>query len=263
VPKFDPNTPSIARVYDYVLGGKDNFPADRELGDRLLTLVPVYAELAAENRQFLADAVTWAAGQGIGQFIDLGCGLPTAPNTHESARAVIGDARVAYVDNDPVVVNHLNALVAKGDPGVSVVDGDVRDAATVIDGVGAHLDLSAPACLLMGALLHFFPADGARDLVARYAAALAPGSCLVLSVGHADSEAAEESVKTYSSGVAEVHNHGDSDVASFFGALEVVPPGVVEARLWRPGWEVPSLSPRASRVIVGVARKLPDAGGLG
>jgi SAM-dependent methyltransferase len=254
VPKFDPTIPSIARVYDYVLGGKDNFPADRELGDRMLALVPQYAELAVENRQFLSRAVTWVAGQGIGQFIDLGCGLPTTPNTHESALAVIGDAQVAYVDNDQVVISHLNALAAKGNPGVSVTNSDVRDAEAVIDRVGAHLDLSSPACLVMGALLHFFSADDARNLVARYTAVLAPGSCLVLSMIHADGEGAAESFKAYSSGVTQVHNHSEAEVASFFGAMQPVPPGVVEARLWRPGWEVPSLPPKPNRMLVGVAR---------
>ena len=182
MPEFDPTTPSIARVYDYVLGGKDNFAADRELADQLLGLVPLIAELAAENRQFLARGVTWAAHQGISQFIDLGSGLPTAPNTHESAQAVVGDARVVYVDNDPVVVAHLRALLAQGNPGVSVVDGDVRDVPAILDGVCTSLDLSAPACLVVGYLLHFFTAGAARDLVTRYAAALAPGSYVVLSV---------------------------------------------------------------------------------
>jgi SAM-dependent methyltransferase len=260
VPKFDPNAPSIARVYDYVLGGKDNFPADRELGDRLLRLVPLYAELAIENRQFLARAVTWVADQGIGQFLDLGCGMPTVPNTHESVQEATADARVAYVDNDPVVVNHLTALVAKGNPGVSVVNGDVGDAAAITEAAGAYLDLSAPACVVMGALLHFFAAGDAADLVKAYAAALAPGSYLVVSVLHADSDAADESLKTYSSGVAQVHNHDESNVAAFLSGLDVVPPGLVEARLWRPGWELPRLPLRASKMIVGVARKAASAG---
>jgi O-methyltransferase involved in polyketide biosynthesis len=255
VAEFDPNTPSIARVYDCVLGGKDNFAADRELADRLLALVPLIAELAVENRQFLARAVTWAANQGIGQFIDLGCGLPTAPNTHESAQAIISDARVAYVDNDPVVVNHLRALLAKGNPGVSVVDGDVRDVAAVFDGVRAGIDPSAPACLVVGYLLHFFTAEAARDLVARYAAPLAPGSCLVLSVLHADSEAADEGLGTYSSKAAPVYSHSVPEIASFFGPLELVPPGLVDARQWHPGWELPNPPSRDSHVIVGVARK--------
>ena len=255
MPAFDPNTPSIARVYDYVLGGKDNYAADRELADRLLARVPLIAELAVENRQFIARAVTWAANQGIGQFIDLGCGMPTAPNTHESAQAIIGDARVAYVDNDPVVVSHLRALLAQGNPSVSVVAGDVRDVAAILDGVHADLSLSAPTCLVVGYLLHFFTPGAARDLMARYTAALAPGSCLVLSVLHANSQAARDSLSTYSSEAAPVYSHPVPEIASFFGPLELVPPGLVDARRWRPDWELPSLPPRENQVIAGVARK--------
>jgi len=257
VAKFDPNTPSIARVYDYVLGGKDNFQADRELARRLLDLIPLIAELALENRQFLARAVTWAADEGISQFIDLGCGLPTEPNTDESARAVIAGARVAYVDNDPIVVNHLRALLANGNPGVSVVHGDVRDAAAVLDGVRANIDLSAPACLIVGYLLHFFTAGDARDMIARYTAALAPGSCLVVSVLQAaESEAGEESLTMYSSKAAPVYSHPLPEIAGFFDGLELVPPGLVQAREWRPGRELPSPPPRDSHhVVVGVARK--------
>jgi O-methyltransferase involved in polyketide biosynthesis len=254
VATFDPNTPSIARVYDYVLGGKDNYAADRELADRLLARVPLIAELAAENRQFIARAVTWAANQGIGQFIDLGCGMPTAPNTHESAQAIIGDARVAYVDNDPVVVSHLRALLAQGNPSVSVVAGDVRDVPAILDGVRADLSLSAPTCLVVGYLLHFFTADAARDLVAGYMAALAPGSCLVLSVLHANSQAAHDSLSTYSSEAAPVYSHPVPEIASFFEPLELVPPGLVDARQWHPDWELPSLPPRENQVIAGVAR---------
>jgi O-methyltransferase involved in polyketide biosynthesis len=254
VPKFDPGAPSIARVYDYVLGGKDNFAADRELGDRLLTLLPQIAEQAMENRQFLARAAAWAASQGIGQFIDLGCGLPTAPNTHESVKAVTGDARVVYVDNDPVVVSHLEALVAKGNPGVSIVAGDVRDVAAILDGVRAGLDLSAPVCLVAGFLLHFFTADAARDLIARYTAALAPGSYLVISVIHPeDTEAADEGLGTYTSKAAPIYSHPLPDIASFFGESELVPPGIVNARQWRPGWEPTNSLRLHNYVVVGVA----------
>ena len=254
--KFDPKIPSIARVYDYWLGGKDNFAADRELADRMLTLVPPIADCVIENRQFLSRAVTWAANDGIGQFIDLGCGMPTAPNTHESAQAIKGAARVVYVDNDPVVVNHLDALLAKGNPGVSVVDGDVRDAAAVIDRVGEVLDLSAPSCLVVGYLLHFFTADAARELMASYAAALAPGSCVVISVFQAaKSAAADEGLSMYASKAAQAYSHPLPDVASFFGPMELVPPGMVDARQWRPGWELPNVPLRDNYVVVAVARK--------
>lgn len=153
--QFDPSVPSIARVYDFFLGGKDNFAADRALAEQQIAFAPLIPVLARENRQFLARAAAWAAHQRITQFIDLGCGMPTAPNTHESARAVAPDAKVAYVDNDPVVLSHLNALVAKGDPGITVVDGDVREQATILAAIASGIDLSAPACLIMGYLLHF------------------------------------------------------------------------------------------------------------
>jgi O-methyltransferase involved in polyketide biosynthesis len=248
VPDFDPTTPSIARVYDYLLDGKDNFAVDREAAERLKAVAPLTVEVTRDNRQFLARAVTWAANQGITQFIDLGCGMPTVPNTHETAQAIAPGARVVYLDNDAVVLSHLRALAAKGNPGVTVLDGDVRE-------VAAGIDPSAPACLLMGFLLHFFEPDAARDLVARYVAALAPGSYVVLSVGRADAEAAKAGFSTYSSGAAQVYNHSVPDFASFFGALELVPPGVVDAREWRPDWEqVVRLRPRDGQAIVGVAR---------
>jgi O-methyltransferase involved in polyketide biosynthesis len=255
VPEFNPNTPSVARVYDYVLGGKDNYAADREVADRLLTIVPLIADMGVENRQFLSRAATWAANQGISQFIDLGCGLPTTPNTHESVQAVTSGTRVAYIDNDPVVIRHLQALFAHGNPGVSVVDADVSDVSTVLDGVRGGLDLSAPACLLIGYLLHFYPAGAARDLVARYAAALAPGSCVVLSVLHYDGDAADEGQRTYSSEVASLYMHTLEEVTGFFGPLELVPPGVVDARQWHQDRELAGLPPRAGFVFSGIARK--------
>jgi len=253
VADFDPRTPSIARVYDYLLNGKDNFAADREVAERLLAVAPLTAEVTRENRQFLARAVAWTARQGIRQFIDLGCGMPTAPNTHQTAQAIAADARVAYVDNDAVVLSHLRALAAKGDPRVSVIDGDVCEAAAILEAVAAGIDLSAPVCLLMGFLLHFFAPGAARDLVARYAAALAPGSYVVLSAGRGDSDAADQGFGAYSAGAALVYNHSVPEFASFFSSLELVPPGVVDAREWRPDWEQPvRLPPRDGQVIVGV-----------
>jgi len=256
VADFDPNTPSIARVYDYIIGGKDNFASDRELAEQLLALNPALPEMGRENRQFLSRAVTWAANQGISQFLDLGCGMPTEPNTDESASAIIADARVVYVDNDPVVITHLRERLAKGKRGVTVVDGDTSDVDAILGEARAGVDLSAPVCLVMGALLHFYPPQAARDLVARYVAALAPGSCLVLSVGRGDGEASDRVMGTYSAGVASSHNHSVGEFTSFFGSLELVPPGVVDARRWRPGWEqaIP-LPPREGyAVVVGVAR---------
>jgi hypothetical protein len=208
VADFDPSAASIARVYDYLLAGKDNFAADRAVAERLLAVAPLTAVVTRENRQFLARAVTWTANREIGQFIDLGCGMPTVPNTHETARAIDPGARVAYVDNDPVVLSHLCARAAKGDPGVTVADRGVREPAAVLDAIAAGIDLSAPACLLMGFLLHLFAPGAARDLMARYAAALAAGSYVVLSVGRADGEEAKKGFGTYSSGPAQAQPLG-------------------------------------------------------
>jgi O-methyltransferase involved in polyketide biosynthesis len=255
VADFDPTTPSIARVYDYLLDGKDNFAADREAAQKLIAVAPLTVQVTRENRQFLARAVTWAANQGISQFVDLGCGMPTVPNTHQTAQATNPDARVAYVDNDPVVLSHLRALAAKGNPGVTVVEGDVRETGTILNSIATGADLAAPACLLMGFLLHFFAPGAARDLVAGYVAALAPGSYVVLSAGRADGEEAKKGFGAYSSGPAQVYNHSVPEFASFFGPLDLVPPGVVDSREWRPDWEQPvHLAPRDGQVIVGVAR---------
>jgi O-methyltransferase involved in polyketide biosynthesis len=255
VADFDPNTPSIARVYDYLLDGKDNFAADRKVAEQLLAIAPLAAQVTRENRQFLARAVTWAANQGISQFVDLGCGLPTSPSTHETVRAITEDARVAYIDNDVVVLTHRRALAPKGEAGVTAVDGDVREPAVILDAVAAGIDLGAPACLVLGFLLHFFAPDDARALVADYVAALAPGSYVVLSAGRGDSDAADKGFGAYSAGATRVHNHSVTEFASFFGDLNLVPPGVVDARAWRPGWEEPvRLAPRDGQVIVGVGR---------
>jgi len=234
---------------------KSNFAADREVAERQITIAPLIPVIVVENRRFLAHAVTWAANQGIRQFIDVGCDMPTSPNTHESARAVIGDARVAYVDNDPVVLSHLEAAAATSGPGLSVVAGDVREVAAIIEGVRSGIDLSAPVCLTMGYLLHFFAPEAAGRLVADYTARLAPGSYLVLSAIHADSEAADEGFGGYSSAVASVYNHSVPDFAGFFGSLDLVPPGVIDARKWQPTEKGPvSLPKRDGCVLAGVAR---------
>ena len=253
---FDPSAPSIARVYDYLLDGKDNFAVDRDVALKLLAVAPIAADVMRENRQFLARATRWAAENGISQFIDLGCGMPTAPNTHQTAQAVTPGAHVAYVDIDAVVLAHLRALAAQGNPDVTVIDGDVREVAAILDAIGPGIDLTRPACLSMGALLHFFPPDDARDLVARYVAALAPGSYVVLSVGRADGDEESRGFGTYSSaGAARVYNHSVAEFTGFFGPLTLMPPGVIDAREWHPDDDQPvPPPPRPGQALVGVAR---------
>jgi len=255
VPDFDPATPSIARLYDYLLGGKDNFAADREAADKLLAVAPDSGEAMRENRQFLARATRWVAAEGITQFVDLGCGMPTEPNTHSTAAAAATDPRVAYVDTDAVVLAHLRALAAQGNEGVTVIDGDVREVKTVLDAVAASIDLSRPACLLMGALLHFFPIDTAGDLVGRYVAALAPGSYLVLSIGHAEGAEADDVFSAYSASGNRAYNHSVADFGDFFRGLTIVEPGIADARLWHADAELAApLAHRTGQYLVGVAR---------
>jgi O-methyltransferase involved in polyketide biosynthesis len=255
VADFNPQVPSIARVYDYIHGGKDNFPADRELAQQLIDVFPPIVVTAQENKKFLERAVTWIAGQGTGQFIDLGCGMPTYPATHEAARAARPGTRVAYVDTDPIVLSHLRGRPTPEQAGLTIVDGDVRDSGQVIGEIAAGIDLTEPACLIMAALLHFFTAEAARDLVARYAAALAPGSYVILTVGLADGPDADRFFERYNKGPNPLYKHSAADFASFFGDLPLVPPGVSDARSWRPGWpEVPVPPERDATMIVGVAR---------
>lgn len=255
MPDFDPTVPSIARVYDYLLDGKDNFAVDRAVAEKLLAVAPTAAEVMRENRQFLARAATWAAENGIRQFIDVGCGMPTTPNTHQSAQAVAADARVAYIDIDAVVLAHLRALAAQGNPGVTVIDGDAREIDVMLAAIGGAIDLAQPVCLVMGAFLHFFKPEAARDLVAGYVAALAPGSYLVLSVGRTDDNETAQGFCTYSSAsAAQAYNHSVADFTSFFGPLTLVPPGVVDARNWHTEGQSAPLPPRAGQTLVGVAR---------
>jgi S-adenosyl methyltransferase len=258
VADFDRNKPSIARVYDYWLGGKDNFAADRDLGDQMMSIAPEIPDMVRENRAMLTTAVSWAAAQGISQFIDLGCGLPTEPSTYATAQATAPDAKVAYVDNDSLVISHLTALLHK-DPAVAVIDRDVDDSGTVIAGVSKLIDLSRPACLVLAALLHFYTPDAARDLVARYVPALAPGSYVVLTAACVrPGPAADRLVAMYSAGPHPVYIHSAEDLASFAGGLEVVPPGVVDARAWRPGGDtVPDPAPRGVWMN-GVMARVPE-----
>jgi O-methyltransferase involved in polyketide biosynthesis len=255
---FDPHTPSIARIYDYLLGGKDHLAVDRAIGEQLVAIYPEARKIVAENRQFLARVVAWAARQGIRQFIDLGCGMPTEPSTHEIAQAACPGARVAYVDTDPVALAHLRAFAEHGNDAVTVTSGDARDVGAVLKAVSASIDVSEPACLLIGCVLHYFPAVEAREVAAGYAAALAPGSYLVLSVGRGDGPLAKAYISTYSDHAAQVYNYRTEEFARFFGSLPLVAPGVVDASQWRPDPaqtpETPAVRARQGQIIVGVAR---------
>ena len=226
---FDPTRPNIARVWDYWLGGKENFAADRELAEKMLAVHPVSAQMARENRDFLGRAVSYVAACGVRQFIDVGAGLPTQGNTHELVRSVVPDARVIYVDNDPMVLAHGGALLA-GVPGVDIVLADLRDPEALLSdpALTSQIDLSRPVGFLMSGVLYFV-ADEADPwgLVASYVRALAPGSYIVLSHLTSDNKpprAVETGEAVYARATENIHFRTRAEFERFFEGLEMVPP---------------------------------------
>jgi O-methyltransferase involved in polyketide biosynthesis len=227
---FDVRKPNIARAYDYLLGGKDNFAADRELAAKMLEIYPLAGVLARENRSFLAWAVDYVSRQGTSQFIDVGSGLPTGPNTHEVACQVNPAARVMYVDNDPVVISHATTLLGGGG-NVAAVPGDARDPDAILASAGPVINVSRPACVILAMILHFFDPAQAAGIVARFVRALAPGSFLIISVGvNSDAGLADQVTAEYTAGGLHVHHRGQ--IAGYFTGLELVGPGLTEARNW-------------------------------
>jgi hypothetical protein len=228
-PGVDPTTPSPARIYDYVLGGTHNFPVDREAAERIRARSPDLADAAWVNRGFHQRAARWmAAEHGIDQFIDIGSGLPTQSNTHGVVQKVIPGARVAYVDNDPMVLAYAAELLAD-DGTTTVISADLRDVDAILNhpALRALVDFEQPVGLLMTAVLHFVGDDaGPWDLVARYADALAPDSYLALS--HITYEGlpprlVEEGVNVYAQAQG-IHPRSRAQIERFFTGLEIAPP---------------------------------------
>ncbi len=252
---FDPAKPNIARVWDYWLGGKDNYAADRELARKMLEIYPLSAQMARENRQFLGRAVEYVAGRGIRQFIDVGAGLPTAVNTHDVAGRAAPGARVAYLDNDPVVLAHAQALLAKA-PGVIALPGDLRDPAAILADprLTKLISLNEPVCVLLSGVLHFLDASTARQVAATFTGHIPAGSYLVISVGTGTENAVAKDFRTAYT-AARLYFHSPSEIVGFFDGLDLVPPGVVPVRGWAGDAQVPELEPRQGSFLGGVARK--------
>ena len=252
-PAFDATRPNIARVYDYWLGGKDHFAADRAEAERLLTVYPRLRERAQENRQFLVRAVAWLAEQGIRQFLDIGSGLPTAQNTHEIAQAVDPACRVVYVDYDPVVMTHARALLTGVD--VDAVEGDLRDPVAIL----SHPEVrnlvrhDEPVGLILAMVLHFFDADTARGITVMLRDSISSGSYVVISVGSGDEETGGRLAKEYTAGA--LYNHSPAEIARFFDGLEFVGPGLTDAGDWDPGLLAGPQGHVGGRVLAGVGRK--------
>ena len=250
---FDPTKPNIARAYDYLLGGKDHFPPDRELAGRLVALYPGVRQMVRENRRFLIRALDYVAAQAISQYADLGAGLPTSPAVHDIVHRHDATASVVYVDNDPVVINHLRALAASREDHVDAVAGDVAKPAAVLDTVQATglIDLGKPVCLIAAMVLHFQDAATAREITAAYIARLAPGSHVIITVACGEPAIGQQITRTYNA--APVFNHTPADVASFFTGLDLIQPGIADARAWKPGWHTPApYQQRPGQVLAGI-----------
>ncbi len=238
LPSFDPAVPNPARMWNYWLGGKDNFAADRELAERVLEVMPSMPFIAQAARLFLIDAVhRLATVHGIRQFLDIGTGLPTADNTHDVAQRAAPGSRIVYVDHDPVVLTHAQALLSSSPEGATdYLQADLRDTETILKGASRTLDLSRPVAVLLVAVLHFIPdADDPYAIVARLMDAVPSGSYLVMAHGASDiaPEAAAEMTRRYNKmSSAPVTLRNREQVARFFDGLDLLPPGLVPISQW-------------------------------
>ena len=239
MPDFDVTTPHIARIYDYWLGGKDNFEADREAAELALAATPTILPGVTANRRFLGRAVRFmAVDGGVRQFLDIGTGIPTAHNTHEVAQAIDPEARVVYVDNDPIVLAHARALLT-GIPGTTAyVDADARDTSRILAEAAATLDFTKPVAVMLIAVLHCIPdEDDPRRIVADLLAACPPGSYLAITHPARDqldaAVKAEESLSR-SMGMKVTFRTRGAVEEFFAGPAGLVDPGVVPVEQWRP-----------------------------
>ncbi|WP_323748162.1 SAM-dependent methyltransferase [Catenulispora rubra] len=229
-----------ARIYDCLLGGKDHFEVDRQAAEVVLKALPGAREMVRENRAFLGRAVRHLAEAGITQFLDIGTGIPGPGNTGDVARSVRPDARVVYVDYDPVVAVHSRALLAGADPELTaIVVADVRNPKSILDSpaVGEVLDFDKPIAVLMVALLHFIkPEEDAHGIVATFRDALPPGSAVVISHGTdgGDPETSAEARKGWDNATSQFTVRDRDDITALFDGFELVEPGVVNVPLWRP-----------------------------
>jgi O-methyltransferase involved in polyketide biosynthesis len=237
-PELDTTVPQTARIWNYWLGGKDNFPVDRQVGDQILAAFPAIVENARASRAFLVRAVRYLAGEaGIRQFLDIGTGLPTANNTHEVAQAVAPECRIVYVDNDPIVLVHARALLTSTPQGATAyVDADLRDPDRILQEAARTLELSQPvAIMLMGVLGHIADDDEAQSIVKRLLAAVPSGSFLTINDGTDTSEEVVEAARIWNqSANPPYHLRSPDRIARFFDGLELVEPGVVSPPRWRP-----------------------------
>lgn len=259
---FDTSVPNVARMYDVLLGGKDNFESDRAAVAKIVELEPDSPFVARRNRAFLRRAVRFLAGEmGVRQFLDIGSGLPTMDNVHEVAQETDPAARVVYVDNDPVVLSHGRALLVSSPQGkCDYIDCDIRDTGSLLTQAGKTLDFNEPVAVMLLAVLHFIPdEDDPWGIVRRVLAVVPSGSYLVIS--HAISDDLTDTQRDGLNSVyAETRSGGVSqrslaDIGRFFAGLELAEPGLVETSAWRPPVAGTGQRPGKKLFYGGVARK--------
>ncbi|MGY0057082.1 SAM-dependent methyltransferase [Streptomyces sp. LZ34] len=259
VQEIDTSTPHPARMYDYYLGGWDNYEVDRRAADRILEGTPTIRGTARANREFLLRAVRTVVAGGIRQIIDIGTGIPTSPNTHEIAREIAPETRVVYIDNDPIVATHASAkLTNTGGTGFAL--GDVRKPAEVLDrpAVREFVDFTKPVAVLLVAVLHFVKdEEDPAGIVAALTERLVPGSCLVISHGTLDfTDRADVAAEVYRKSTASLNLRGHAEILPFFDGFPLLEPGLVQVPLWRPDGRSPERRKRADAgVYGGVGRK--------
>jgi O-methyltransferase involved in polyketide biosynthesis len=253
---IDTSVPHSARIWNYWLGGKNNYPVDREAGDQYRQVYPQIVEAARASRYFLHRAVRYLAGEiGIRQFLDIGTGLPTVDNTHEVAQQVAPESRVVYVDNDPLVLTHARALLTSTPQGATdYIDADMRDTDKVMREAARTLNFDEPIALTLMGVMGHIPGEEAYSLVDRLIARLPSGSYFALCEALNTDEAFNEAQRTYNeSGAVPYHLRSAEEIARFFDGLELVDPGLVMINQWRPEpspFDIPEVDG-----LGGVARK--------
>jgi hypothetical protein len=249
-PGIDTSVAHQARIYDYWLGGKDNFAVDREAGDRAVAAYPGMAKAVRANRAFLARAVRYLAAEaGVRQFLDIGTGIPAGNNTHEVAQSVAPESRIVYVDNDPVVLLHARALLTSAPEGAcAYLDADLRDTGKILAEAADPLDFGAPVALMLLGILQVIPdSDDPFGVVAELLRALAPGSYLVIShvASDLDNRAVQAAALLDAMSVESRTLRSHAEVARFFDGTELVAPGIVPVAHWRPESDLQAAAPRS------------------
>jgi hypothetical protein len=251
--QIDTSRAHPARVYDWLLGGKDNYPVDEAVGERL---PPEARDGARQNRQFMHRAAAWLASQGTDQFLDIGTGIPTEPNLHQVVQNVVPSAKVVYADNDPIVLRHAEALLVSSPEGATdYIQADVRDPESIVEHAQSVLDFDRPVALSLIALMHFISDEqDAHGIVRALVETLPSGSHLILSHASSDlfPELSDQVVAEYAKGGIQLAFRPRPEVERFFDGLDLVAPGLVTATEWAPS--SPAAEAEPSGIYAGVAR---------